>query len=147
MVYAVDGNGQNYLRGMWEHMHSAQLVFPTDTSTILLTSGGGPNTLGAFSADIIASGELALPYDLHWVDIGIPNTNANYTIVFYAGPADVEMSRVCFQRFNATNISTTKPLKSDPVTPGYRLRAKMMDSIGGSTCEIKIYAHTYELLV
>jgi hypothetical protein len=144
MVYQFRDNWENFIRAIMDHLHAPQLVYPADNTTITLTSDAAPDTLGAFSADIIAAGVLPQPFDIHWVDIGTPNTNANYTIVFYAGATDVEIGRVAFQRFNAANISFTKPMHTEILATGARVRAKMMDSVGSSTCEVRIYIHTYD---
>jgi hypothetical protein len=148
MVYPFKVNWENFIRAINDHLHAPQLVYPVDTTVVTLTSGGAPDTLGAFSADIVPASPdvnaVPAPFDIHWADIGQPDTNANYTVVLYAGPTDTEIGRLAFQRFNATNISTTKPFHCEILQAGVRVRGKLMDSIGGSVCTIKIYLHTYD---
>lgn len=144
MVMPIQYSWDNIIRGILDASASAQIVYPTDTSVITLTSGTGANTLGSFSSDIIPAGDITSPFGIHQIDIGNPSNNANYTIVLYAGSSDTEISRVCFQRFNATNTSDTKPVRSEILAPSSRVRAKMMDSVGGYTVDVKLYIHLYD---
>jgi len=125
------------------HIHSAQRVRPSGAAPITLTSGAGAWNLGAFSADIIPAGAEALPFDLHWVDISNPDTNADYEVVFYYGPTDIEAARVAFSRNQVQFRSFQIHLQSEMLPAGSRVRAKMMDSIGGSTCGAKVFLHLY----
>lgn len=126
-----------------QHLHSNQRVAPTGGAGVALVSGGGAWALGAFSNDIIVAGTEADPFDIHGVDVEAPNTNASYEIVFYYGGADLEGPHCTFTRTNAGLISRPTILQSVIIPLGSRVRAKMMDSVGGSACSIKIWYHNY----
>ncbi|MDD5220292.1 MAG: hypothetical protein PHV11_06985 [Candidatus Bipolaricaulis sp.] len=126
-----------------EHIHSVQMVRPTGAAGITVTSAGGAWTLGNFSNDIIAAGDVNLPYDLHWVVVSNESANAEYELVFYYGPTDIECARVVFSRSNPTLRSTELHLQSPILPAGSRIRAKLMDSAGGSACGVKVLLHTY----
>ncbi len=126
-----------------EHIHSMQKVAPTGAQGILLTSGVGAYTLGAFSGDIIAAGAETEPFDLHGVDIEAPSANAEYEIVFYFGAADTECGRVTFTRTNAITVSRSTMLMTHILPAGSRVRAKMRDSVGASSCTVKVWYHNY----
>ncbi len=126
-----------------EHLHSPQLVAPSGAAGIALQSGAGAWTLGNFSNDIIAAGAEDDAFDLHGVDVENPNTNANYEIVFYYGATDIECGRVTFTRVNANLLSRSTTLQTGFIPAGSRVRAKMMDSVGNSTCSVKVWYHHY----
>jgi hypothetical protein len=128
---------------MEEHMHSAQKVSPSGAGAVTLTSGGGVWALGNFSNDIVAAGAITDRFDLHWIDIAAPDTNAEYEIVLYQGATDVEIARVVFERLAGDVRSFTRPLQTMIIPANARIRAKMMDDTGGSTARVKIYFHTY----
>lgn len=126
-----------------EHLHSVQMVRPTGAAGIAVVSAGGAWTLGNFSNDIIVAGTIALRFDLHWVSVAAESANAEYEMVFYYGPADTECARVVFTRTNPTLASTQLHVQTPILPAGSRVRAKLMDSAGGSNCTVKLMLHTY----
>lgn len=126
-----------------EHFHSVQKVRPSGAAAITVTSAGGAWALGNFSNDIIAAGDVNLPFDLHWVVISNETANAEYELVFYYGSTDIECARVVFSRSNPTLRSTELHLQTRILPAGSRIRAKLMDSAGGSACGVKVLLHTY----
>lgn len=126
-----------------EHSHSAQIVRPTGAVPITVTSGGAAWTLGVFSNDIIAAADIASPFDLHWVIVSAPSANAEYEIVMYYGAADTECCRVAFTRTNVFVASIAMPTQTIIIPASSRIRAKMMDSVGGGTANVRVFLHTY----
>ena len=126
-----------------QHFHSVQKVAPSGGAAVTLTSGGGTWALGDFSNDIIAADAEAEDFDLHWISISAPDANAEYEIVFYYGATDIEACRVSFARTNVFTASILEHLQSEILPAGSRIRAKMMDSAGGSACEVKVFYHNY----
>jgi len=126
-----------------DHAHSVQKVSPSGAAGIAVTSGAGAWNLGAFSADIIAAGAVALPFDIHGVDIENPDANAEYELVLYYGAADTEAGRCTFTRTNAITISRSTSMQTPLIPAGSRVRAKLMDSAGAASITIKIWFHTY----
>jgi hypothetical protein len=126
-----------------EHFHSVQMVRPTGAAGITVTSAGGAWTLGNFSNDIIVAGDVNLPVDVHWVVISNESANAEYELVFYYGATDIECARVAFSRSNPTLRSTELHVQTPILPAGSRVRAKLMDSAGGSACGVKVLLHTY----
>jgi len=126
-----------------QHFHSAQKVAPSGVAAVTLTSGGGAWNLGDFSADIIAADAEPLEFDLHWVSISAPDANAQYEIVFYYGATDIEACRVSFARTNVFTSSILQHIQTAILPAGSRIRAKMMDSAGGSACKVKVHYHSY----
>ena len=126
-----------------QHAHSVQRVAPSGAAGIALASGAGAWNLGNFSADIIAGGAVDDTFDIHGIDVQNPSANASYEIVIYYGAADTECGRVTFTRVNANLLSRATTLQTPILPAGSRVRAKMMDSVGASTCNIKVWYHTY----
>lgn len=126
-----------------EHVHSAQKVAPSGAAGIVVTSGVGAWNLGNFSNDIIAAGAEAFPFDIHGIDIGAPDANAEYEIVLYYGAGDTECGRATFTRTNALITSRSTTMMTPLIPAGSRVRAKLMDSAGGSSCTIKVWYHNY----
>lgn len=131
---------EHYLQ---EHFHGPQLVAPSRAAAIALTSAGGAWTLGNFSNDIIANGAVTSPFDLHWVVVEGPSANAWYEIVIYYGATDIECARVAFGRTAVFTNSVSVPVMTAILPAGSRVRAKMMDSVGGSAANIKVFYHIY----
>ena len=126
-----------------EHLHRPQLVAPSGAGPIGLTSGGGAWGLGNFSNDIIAADAVEDPYDVHWVVVEGPSANAWYEIVLYYGPADIECGRAAFGRTAVFTNSVSIPVMTEILPALSRLRAKIMDSVGGSSVNMKVFYHTY----
>jgi len=131
---------EHYLQ---EHFHGPQLVTPSGAGPIALLSGGGGWTLGNFSNDIIANDAVSFPFDLHWVVVEGPSANAWYEIVLYYGATDIECARVAFGRTAVFTNSISVPVMTSILPAGSRIRGKMMDSVGGSAANIKVFYHTY----
>jgi len=125
-----------------EHAHSVQKVAPSAAPGVLLTAGA-IWTLGVFSADIIAADAEDEPFDLHWADIEDPDANASYEIVFYYGPADIEVGRCKFTRLAVLFRSFQQHLQTPILPAGSRIRAKVMSSIADSTVRVSILYHSY----
>jgi hypothetical protein len=125
------------------HQHARQKVAPLGAAGIALVSGAGAWNLGNFSNDIIAAGAETEPFDLHGVDIEAPSANASYEIVFYFGAADTECGRATFTRTNPTTVSRSTTLMTHILPAGSRVRAKMRDSTGASSCTVKVWYHDY----
>lgn len=133
-------------RRIWyneEHIHSVQQVSPSGAAGVAVTSAGGAWALGNFSNDIIAPSFVALPFDIHWVSIAGESANAEYELVLYYGAADTECARLVFTRTNPTLRSSQLYCQSPILPAGSRVRAKLMDSVGGSSCNVKVMYHTY----
>ena len=134
-----------------EHLHSIQRVAPSGAAGITVASGGGAWTLAAASANIIAangdhSGGTET-FDLHGFDVENPSANANYEIVFYGklnGVANTEIGRATFTRTSPTTFSRSTALQTPRVDAGSNIYAKLMDSVGGSTCVVKVWYHNYD---
>ena len=125
-----------------EHLHSMQRVAPSGAVPVTLT-GGGVWALGAFSADILAAAAVASPFDIHWVVISDADSNASYEIVLYYGATDIECARAVFTRTAPFSSSVTLPVQTIILPKESRIRAKIMDSAGGSICQVAIHYHTY----
>lgn len=143
MVFPFQNEIVHLSRHIDEHFHSVQLVRPSGAAAIAVTSAGGVWALGNFSNDIIAAGAVNALFDLHWVVISNESANAEYELVFYYGPTDIECARVAFSRSNPTLRSTELHLQTPILPAGSRIRAKLMDSVGGSSCGVKVLLHTY----
>lgn len=126
-----------------EHIHSIQQVSPSGAAGIAVASAGGAWTLGSFSNDIIAANQVNLPFDIHWVTLANSSTNADYELVLYYGAADTECARLVFTRTNPTLSSSQLRVQTPIIPANSRLRAKLMDSAGGSSCTVKVIFHTY----
>lgn len=126
-----------------EHVHQPQLVAPSGSVGTLVTAGTPAWTLGVFSADIIVAGTEPYPFDLHWVDIEDPDSNATYEVVFYYGPADIEACRSKFTRLTPQYRSWQQHLQSVIFPAGSRVRAKCMSSIAGAAVRVSIFYHNY----
>lgn len=138
-----DKSWHSLIEDIYQHFHSVQRVAPSGGIGIQVTSAGGAWALGNFSNDIIAAAAEPLPFDIHGVDIENPSANAAYELVLYYGPADVECGRATFTRTNATTVSRSTAMMTPILPAGSRLRAKLMDSVGGSSCTIKVWYHHY----
>ncbi len=93
-----------------DHVHCVQQVAPWGAVPILLTSGVGAFTFGAYSADIIAAGITTYLFDLHWVIFTGPTANANYEIEFVYGAADTLACRCQFSRAAPFTASISVPV-------------------------------------
>ena len=138
--YSKPGTDEHFIQ---EHLHGAQLVAPSELAPIAVTSDGVAWTLGNFSNDILATDAVANPFDLHWIVVEGPSANAWYEIVIYYGGTDIECARVAFGRTAVFTNSISVPVMTPILPTGSRVRAKMMDSAGGSSVNIKVFYHTY----
>ena len=130
----------------YDHTHQPQQVAPDGAPAITLTSGAGVYTLGAFSTDIIVAAAIPNKFDIHGIDIEDPNANAEYQIQLYGtvgGVADTLVGKCTFTRTNATTVSRSTTMQTPKLDAGSRLRAKMMDSVGSKTCNVKVWFHEY----
>jgi len=100
-------------------------------------------TLGNFSNDIIAAGAVSQSFSIHWMVVSNPSQNAWYDIVLYYGDTDIECARTTFARENNFVNSINVPVQMRVQPAGTRIRAKMMDSVGGGSCDIKVIYHEY----
>lgn len=133
---------------IYDHLHHQQLVSPTGAAgagaaPITLTSGAGAYNLGAFSGDIIAAAQVTVPFDIHWIVVANASANAWYEITLYWGAADTEAARIPFARTNVFVTSIALPVHTIVIPANSRVRAKMQDSVGASTADVKILYHTY----
>lgn len=126
-----------------EHIHSEQLVAPWGAAPVLLTSGGGAWTFGAYSNDIIALNAVTSLFDLHWAVLTGASANGDFEIEIVYGAADTVACHVAFSRTNAFTASITLPIMTIRLPANSRVRARMRDSVGAATCSIKVLYHTY----
>jgi hypothetical protein len=134
----------------FDHTHQPQRVAPNMANAITVTSGAGAWVLGAFSADIIpAGGDFSggtQQFDIHGVDVENPSANAGYQINLYGtinGVADTLVGSCTFTRTNATTVSRSTTMQTYKLDIGSSLKAKMADSTGSNTCNIKVWYHNY----
>jgi len=100
-------------------------------------SGAGPITLTS------AAGAVPQSFAIHWMVISNPSQNAWYDIVLYYGATDIECTRTTFARENNFVNSINVPVKMKVLPAGTRVRAKIMDSVGSGSCDIKVIYHEY----
>jgi len=132
------------LEEMEHHIHSEQKVAPSGALPITVTSDGAGWTLGNFSNDIIANGAVPHRFDTHWCVLSNPDANASYELVLYYGATDIECARIAFTRAGPFVASVTVPVITPILPIGSRLRAKLMDSAGGSAVDIVVFYHEYD---
>jgi hypothetical protein len=132
-----------------EHAHAVGFVRPSGAPGVTLAASGVAWTLGAFSLDIIAAADALLhlyKHDIHWYEVSDESANADYEVVLYGtvgGVADTEVDRIKFTRNNATTRSSEQAAHMPRLDAGSRMRAKVMDSVGTSTCRISVHGHPY----
>lgn len=134
------------LHELCDHIHSPQMVAPSGAAGITVTSNVAAWTLGNFSNDIIAANAVALPFDIHWIVVSGESVNADYELVLYYGAADTECGRLTFVRTNVLLGSHSMPMQTIIIPRNSRLRAKIMDSVGGSAAIVKVLYHTYDTI-
>jgi len=127
----------------YQSVHACGRIAPSGAAPITLTSDGTAWTLGNFSNDIIADGAVPQSFAIHWMVISNPDQNAWYDIVLYYGATDIECARTTFARENNFVNSINVPVQMRVMPAGTRVRAKMMDSVGGGSCDIKVIYHQY----
>jgi len=127
----------------YQRVHACGKIAPSGADSITLTSGVGAWTLGNFSNDIIAAGAVPQSFAIHWMVISNPSQNAWYDIVLYYGATDIECARTTFARENNFVNSINVPVQMRVSPAGTRIRAKIMDSVGGGSCDIKVIYHEY----
>jgi len=135
------GNGPAKLDEMWIHISSMQRVIPTGAVPVTVTSAGGAWTLGAFSNDIAAANAIPVVFMIHYAVISGLSANAAYEMVIYCGATDVECARISCVRSGVQTASFTTRCQTDMIPADSRLRAKLMDSVGGGTADVSIYYH------
>jgi len=127
----------------YQSIHACGKIAPSGANPITLASGAGAWTLGSFSNDIIVAGAVTKSFAIHWMVISNPSQNAWYDIVLYYGPTDIECARTTFARENVFVNSINVPVQMRVLPAGLRVRAKIMDSVGGGSCDIKVIYHEY----
>ena len=127
----------------YQRVHAGGKIAPSGADPITITSGAGAWTLGNFSNDLIAAGAVSQSFAIHWMVISNPSQNAWYDIVLYYGDTDIECARTTFARENNFVNSINVPVQMRVLPAGTRVRAKMMDSVGGGSCDIKVIYHEY----
>ena len=132
------------LEEMEHHVHSVQRVAPSGAVPITVTSDGEGWTLGNFSNDLLAAGAVPDRFDTHWAILSNPTANASYELVLYYGATDIECARIAFTRTGPFVASITLPVITPILPKGSRLRAKCMDSAGGSAVNIVVFYHVYD---
>lgn len=126
---------------MEAHAMSMQHVAPSGAVSVTVTSAGGAWTLGNLSNDIIAAAAVPGMYMTHFIVVSGMTANAEYELVLYHGATDIECGRAKWVRANVNTRSFTSPLGSLSIPAGDRLKAKLMDSVGGSACNVSVYYH------
>lgn len=134
-----------YLGFLSMHVHpeNGQQVAPWGAAPVVLTSGGGAWTFGAFSNDIIAAGVTIEEFDLHWAVISDVSANENYEVEIVYGDTDIIACRCAFTRTNPFTSSISVPLLTRRLPIGSRVRARMRDGTGGNQAAVKVFYHEY----
>lgn len=134
-------NWEDYIHHMFFILHTKPYVAPWGAAPVTLLSGAGAYNFGAFSADIIAAGAIAYDMHIETVIIGKTTAAANYEISLVYGPTDIEIAQISFTGIK--NTSDSIPKFTEEIPAGSRIRARMRDSLGASSAEIKIGYHLH----
>ena len=128
-----------------EHIHSAQLVYPTLADGVALTTAAGDWGLGTIT-EIVPANTITAEFDIHEVLVEDVNTqDKTYELVLYYGGSDTECARV---RFAATSNKGGVPAQfvMTPLIPANsKIRAQLAIEDGsGKTAKISLRYHEYD---
>ena len=142
-----DGNGYllPIIDTIYDHVHSAQKVYPTLANGVTVTGGVVAWALGNFAV-IVPANAISAPFDIHHVNISAYNANDTFELIFYYGAdgSEVEMGRTRFTRLTNVGASPHTPMMSIIVPANSQIKAKLATQNGTSnTVTVTILYHTY----
>jgi hypothetical protein len=135
-----------------EHLHSTGGVYPTVgaggagwVAGATFTTNAAAGTFGVY-ADLIPINTIALPFDIHWINIESLGANSSYELVIAKGGAgsEIEVGRVRFTRINNQEAVNGCPFIMKIVPANTQIRAKVTQSNAGAVnIIISAFYHTY----
>ena len=135
-----------YLKTGYYHVHGASFLYPDKVSPILLTSSAAAWSETGDIIEIIPSGAITKPFDLHWASIW-DVSNALYGVVdIFAGPvgSPVKIGAVDIGRTANFSRESNLPVQVPQQPANTRISCRFSDSTTSSrTCRIKFYGHVY----
>lgn len=129
-----------------EHIHSRQKTKPTLANSIILTGGATAWALGS-KVEIFSAGEVAYPFDIHWIGIGEVSAIGDvYEIELYSGSVgqEVEIGQCRAYRQAQQSGAAPSPMMTVVLPAGTRVTAACANTTGGNkTIAIAIFYHEY----
>lgn len=131
------------LHSVEEHLHSAQLVYPTLAAAITVTSSDVAWTLGNF-ATIVAADAITSPFDIHWAHFDAISANGAYELYLYYGAGDTFACSVPFVKAAAQDGLFSIKAQTVIIPANSQIRAKLAsENAVADTADVKIVYYLY----
>ena len=130
---------------VYNNLHSTQHVYPTLAAGVTLTTGTLAWALCA-KTEIIPSGAITTPFDIHFMNIGIVNNQTTYEIQLFSGEVghEVLISMARTSRNNPFGDVPQVPICAPIMLAGTRISASIAEAIIGSgTMVVSLYYNPY----
>jgi hypothetical protein len=129
------------IRDLADHAHSVQQVYPDLGDAIEVTSAADAWTLGD-AVTIIPVSTVALPFDIHYVDISAISGNDEYQLELYENGCVMQVTFV-----KSATADPVRPLRVQGciIPANSAVTAKLANKTGAQTrtVNIKLWYHTY----
>jgi hypothetical protein len=128
------------------HFHSPAKVYPTLANEVTVSKDvaaawGITSTI----VQIIPANTVTVPFDIHYINLGVISNNDAYELILYKGAAlsEVEIGRVSFDR-STTTTEGSIPIQTELLPANTRVSARLTSGSGNTrSCGIKLHYHEY----
>lgn len=135
-----------YSRGTYQHVHMPAKCYPSLADPTTFTAGEAKWAEGA-AATLIDTGEITVPFDIHYLQIEAANANAIYEISLWSGAeANVEVGRVRALRQSTPAGFQSIPIQIPPQPANTKISVKVAtNSAAADTIAFSVFYHEYSL--
>ncbi len=128
-----------------EHVHSAQLVYPTLADGVTLTTAAGDWALGTIT-EIVPANVIAKEFDIHEIVAEDVNTqDKTYELVLYYGADDIEIGRSRFAASSNKGGVANLNMQTILIPANSRIRGQLAIQDGsGKTAKVSVRYHLYD---
>ncbi len=127
-----------------EHIHSAQMIWPSLAAGVTVTSKNIAWNLGDAFAQVVAASDITADFDIHWVYISSISAQGDYELWLYYGGSDTFAAMVPFSKAGAQDSQLSIPCQTIIIPANSRIYAKLAsDNAVADTADVKVLYHPY----
>jgi len=127
---------------MLDHIHSAQMCYPTLDDAVTVTASASAWTYGDY-VQIIPASTITSIFDIHFINIETASGNDVYQMELSYGDSDTVACTFRFVKSVAIDPSRAIPVVCVQIPANSRVRARLATAAGSSTADITVCYHTY----
>jgi hypothetical protein len=111
---------------------------------VLAVAGPNPWVLPVAYMAVVPAGGIALPFDIHHIDIENITANSSYELFLYSGVAHALIGHVRFNRVTAAGMDSSVPIMTPIIAANSQIDCRLA-SAGGAPQAVTftIMYHTY----